>query len=70
MAHPSPQTVYDNLVLLEQVDAARSAAYRESAQEVLADSAVSLRWREAIADRLNHANQRLALQTVIGNDSY
>jgi VIT1/CCC1 family predicted Fe2+/Mn2+ transporter len=70
MAHPSPQTVYDNLALLEQVDTARSAQYREFAQEVLADETVSLRWRTAIAERLNHANQRLAVQNLFGYDSY
>ncbi|NDJ18464.1 hypothetical protein GS601_14370 [Myxacorys almedinensis A] len=68
--HVSPQMVYDNLDSLEQVDVVRSAFYRELAQAVLADSKVSLPWREAIADRLNQANHRLALRTVSGNDSY
>jgi hypothetical protein len=68
--HISPQTVYDNLTLLEQVDTTRSAFYRELAQAILADSDVCLAWREAIADRLNQANNRLAVMTVGGNDSY
>lgn len=67
---PSPQTVYDNLNLLEQVDKVRSARYREMAQEILADPDVSLQWREAIAERLNQANRRLGLQTASDNDSY
>jgi hypothetical protein len=62
-----PEAVYDRLNLLEQVDAAQSAEYRELAQEVLADSEVSLNWRQAIADRLNHANHLLAILTA-GND--
>ncbi len=67
---PSPQTVYDNLNLLEQVDKVRSARYREMAQEILADPDVSLQWREAIAERLNQANRQLGLQTASENDSY
>ncbi len=66
----SPQTVYDNLQQLEQVDKVRSATYRQMAQEVLADLNVSLKWREAIADRLNSANQQLGLQMANDNDSY
>lgn len=66
----SPQTVYDNLNLLEQVDRVSSARYREMAQEVLADPEVSLQWREAIAERLNQANRQLGLQTAGDNDSY
>jgi hypothetical protein len=66
----SPQTVYDNLQQLEQVDGVKSATYRQMAQEILADLSVSLRWREAIADRLNSANRQLGLQTASDNDSY
>jgi hypothetical protein len=36
----------------------------------LADSTVSLKWRRAIADRLNQANHDLALHTVGSEDSY
>ena len=67
---PSPQTVYDNLNLLEQVDKVSSARYREMAQAVLADHEVSLQWREAIAERLNQANRKLGMQTAGDNDSY
>jgi len=67
---PSPQTVYDNLNLLEQVDKVRSAQYRQMAQDILADPEVSLQWREAIAERLNQANRQLGLQTATDNDSY
>ncbi|UBF24855.1 hypothetical protein K9N68_24830 [Kovacikia minuta CCNUW1] len=66
----SPQTVYDNLRLLENVDVVRSAFYRQQAQEILADSRVSLRWRQAIADRLIQANHLLEMRTVGKDDSY
>jgi hypothetical protein len=66
----SPQTVYDNLRLLENVDVVRSAFYRQQAQEVLADSRISLRWRQAIADRLIQANHLLEMRTVGKDDSY
>lgn len=66
----SPKTVYHNLRLLDRVDIATSASYRELAQEVLADSQVSLVWRQAIANRLNRANHLLSLLTVGNDDSY
>lgn len=70
MMQVSPQTAYDNLRLLEQVDVAISALYRQLAQDVLANSEVSLSWRQAIADRLNQANHMLEMVTVDDNDSY
>lgn len=70
MTQISPETVYENLEQLEQVDTVRSAFYRQQAQEVLADLRVSLRWRQAISDRLLQANHLLELQTVHGDDSY
>jgi hypothetical protein len=66
----SPKTVYDNLSLLEQVGVAKSALYRQLAQDVLADNNIKLSVRIAIAERLNHANHLLELGTVGGNDSY
>jgi Fe2+ or Zn2+ uptake regulation protein len=66
----SLQTAYENLRLLEQVDIVTSASYRKLAQEILADPSVSLSWRQAISDRLNHANHLLALVTVGSDDSY
>jgi hypothetical protein len=66
----SPQTVYENLKLLEVLDVASSAFYRQLAQDVLADPKVTLVWRQAIADRLNQANHRLERVTVGDNDSY
>ncbi|MGF1602564.1 MAG: hypothetical protein ACFCU8_11185 [Thermosynechococcaceae cyanobacterium] len=66
----SPQTVYDNLQQLEQVDRVKSATYRQMAQEILADLSVSPKWREAIAERLNAANRQLGLQMANENDSY
>jgi len=66
----SPQAAYDNLDLLEQVDVTQSASYREMAQDVLADTDVSLTWRQAIADRLNEANHQLETRAVTNGDSY
>jgi hypothetical protein len=66
----SPQTIYDNLKMLERVDVATSALYRQLAQDVLGDPEVSLAWRQAIADRLNQANYLLGKITVVDNDSY
>jgi hypothetical protein len=66
----SPKTAYHNLRLLESVDAATSAIYRQLAQEVLANPDVTLVWRMAIANRLNRANHLLGMQTVTDNDSY
>jgi hypothetical protein len=66
----SPETVYENLNKLDQVDLTTSAEYREMAQEVLADSDINKDVREAIADRLNQANQQLINTTVSKTDSY
>lgn len=66
----NPQEVLEHLKQLEKVDTLQSALYREEAQEVLADDTVSLKWRQAIADRLNRANHDLALHTVTSEDSY
>jgi hypothetical protein len=52
------------------VDLTTSAEYREMAQEVLADTHVNRDVREAIADRLNQANQQLINTTVSKTDSY
>ncbi|NEP18433.1 MAG: hypothetical protein F6J97_16270 [Leptolyngbya sp. SIO4C1] len=70
MASLTPQMVYDNLLQIDLVDAVKSATYRQQAQEILADLNISLKWRQAIADRLNRANQLLGLLTVTGDDSY
>ena len=47
----TPKEVFDHLKQLERVDTVQSASYREEAQAVLADDGVSLKWRQAIADR-------------------
>lgn len=65
----TPKVVYDHLKHIEEVDTLKSAIYRAEAIEVIADPTISLKWRLAIADRLNDANHLLALQTV-GEDSY
>lgn len=68
MSQVSPQTVYDNLQNLDNGSVTDSAACRQLAQEVLANTDISLNWREAIAERLNHANQLLGIQTVGSRD--
>ena len=66
----SPQPVFENLNQLDQVDLTTSAEYREMAQDVLADSHIDCNLREAIAERLNQANQQLINNTVNKTDSY
>ncbi|MGB8698502.1 MAG: hypothetical protein WCD18_03720 [Thermosynechococcaceae cyanobacterium] len=66
----SPRAVYLKLRFLEQADSVTGAKYRQLAQDVLADSSVSLSWRQAIADRLNRANHMLEMKTATDNDSY
>lgn len=66
----SADTVFSNLQKIDQVDPVTSAIYREQAQEVLATPSIALKLRAAIADRLNRANNDLALHTVGSEDSY
>jgi hypothetical protein len=66
----SPRTVFANLKKLDQVDPLTGAAYRQMAQDLLANSRVRLATRQAIADSLNQANYRLGLGTVDSDDSY
>ena len=66
----SLQTVYDNLDKIDRVDPTTSAAYRQSAQEVLADPTISLEWRKAISDRLNQVNHELTVHAHVDEDSY
>jgi hypothetical protein len=66
----SPETAYNNLKLLEQVDPVKSAHYRELAQAVLADPEISLRLRDAISDRLNQANHELTIESIVDENSY
>lgn len=66
----SANTVYSNLEKIDQVDLVTGAVYREQAQEVLATPSIALNLRRAIAERLNQANQQLAMQTVGSEDSY
>lgn len=70
MPPKSPQTLYDDLERLEKDSVIESAQYREQAQEILADTAVSLTWRQAIADRLNEANRDLGLMGTDPEESY
>lgn len=66
----TPQEVFEHLKQLEDVGTVQSAQYREEAQQILADDTISLKWRRAIADRLNRANHDLALHTVNPEESY
>ena len=66
----SPKIIYENLNDLEKVDTVTSARYRQLAQAVLADPSVSETLRQNIAERLQQANQLLALKSVDGDESY
>lgn len=66
----TPKEVLAHLQHIDDADTVEGASYREEAQEILADDTVSLKWRKAIADRLNQANHDLALHTVTSEDSY
>ncbi len=72
----SPETTYACLTRLDEINPAQTPAERQvenahcrqQAIEVLADSDVSLQWREAIADRLNAADVMLGMAVVGRND--
>jgi CRP-like cAMP-binding protein len=66
----SPRRVYSQLRKLDRLDITSSALTRELAQDILANPAVSLAMRQAIADRLSRANNRLGLQATADDDSY
>ena len=70
MVSLTPQAVYENLARLDQTNTAESADFRQQAQEILATPTISLQWRQAIADRLNQANNLLAMATITDDDSY
>lgn len=70
MTNISPKKTSEHLDMLESADVTTGAVYREEAQDVLADPGVSLPVKQAIADKLNHANHLLEMRTVIGDDSY
>jgi hypothetical protein len=63
-------TVYSKLGRMDELDPVTSAFYRQLAQEMLADANIGLGRRQAIADRLNQVNHRLALQNRCVEDSY
>jgi hypothetical protein len=66
----SPQSIYESLQFLDQGDVAKSALYRQQAQDVLANPGINLGVRQAIAERLREANHLLELRTADDNDSY
>ncbi len=63
-------TILSELQKLDGGDPVESAEYRQHAQEMLADSEVSLNTKTAIADILGEANQQLTLKTVRTDESY
>ena len=66
----SPRRVYSQLRKLDQGDLMTSALTRELAQDILANPEVSVAMRQAIADRLHRANNRLGMQSTADEDSY
>jgi hypothetical protein len=66
----SPRRVYAQLRKLDRLDVTTSAITRELAQDILANPDVSLAMRQAIADRLYRANNRLGMQSTADEDSY
>ena len=64
------QKLYEDLANIDKMDLTASAQCRERAQQVLANTKISLNWRDAIAERLHEANHTLAIKTVTGDDSY
>jgi hypothetical protein len=55
---------------LDRVDTVTGAIYRKQAQEILADTSIALKIRQAIADLLFQANRRLGTATTGNEDSY
>ena len=64
------QKLYEDLARIGDMDIDAGARCREQAQQVLANTKISLNWRDAIAERLHEANHTLAIKTVTGDDSY
>lgn len=55
---------------LDRVDTVTGAVYRKQAQDILADTSIALKVRQAIADLLFQANRRLGTATTENEDSY
>jgi hypothetical protein len=70
MENVSPKVASKHLDMLENADVATGAIYRQEAQDILADPGINLTDKQAIADKLNHANHLLEMRTVVGDDSY
>jgi hypothetical protein len=68
MTTASLETTYACLDHLDEVSKVESARCRQLALDVLADKAISLKWRQAIADRLNQADILLGMRVVGKND--
>lgn len=64
------QKLYEDLADIDKMNTTEGARCREMAQQVLANTSISLNWRDAIAERLHEANHTLAIKTVTGDDSY
>ncbi|NJO93507.1 MAG: hypothetical protein HC820_02475 [Hydrococcus sp. RM1_1_31] len=61
--------LYAELENLDRVDPLMGAIYREQAQAILANPAIALTIRKAIADLLMQANQRLAMSATTGSEN-
>jgi hypothetical protein len=66
----SIRKVYANLKHIDEVDLVTGAIYRQLAQDVLAESKISLGRRMVIANYLMQANQFLGMQSASNGDSY
>jgi hypothetical protein len=66
----SARKVYANLKHIDEVDFVTGAIYRQLAQDVLAESKISLGRRMVIANRLAQANHFLGMTTASNGDSY
>lgn len=64
------QKLYEDLADIDKMNTTEGARCREMAQQVLANTSISLNWRDAIAERLHEANHTLAIKTVTSDDSY
>jgi hypothetical protein len=66
----STHKVYANLKRIDEVDLVTGAIYRQLAQDVIAESKISLGRRMVIANRLAQANYFLGMRTASSGDSY
>jgi len=61
--------LYAELENLDRVDVVTGAIYREQAQDILANPAIALTIRKAIADLLMQANHTIAMSATTGSEN-